>query len=229
MTAARTDQASGRRLRLGRRDFVKTASIGALALLAPRTSRAADARIEVLVGKPVGTIAPEIYGHFTEHIGGVVYDGIWVGEDSKVPNVGGIHLALVDHMKRIRPPVVRWPGGCFADSYDWRDGVGPRDKRPRRTNFWVVARGMRTAPVGPQHFDPNQFGTHEFVRFCRLVGAEPYISANVRGLSAADIHDHNTFDDPRAVEPKEVRFRAQGERLAVTYPPASVSLLRISL
>ena len=109
----------------------------------------------------------EIYGHFTEHIGGVVYDGIWVGEESKVANIGGIRQALVEHMRRLKPPVVRWPGGCFADSYNWRDGVGPRAQRPRRTNFWIVDDGLRKAPDGPQKYDPNSFGTNEFARFCR--------------------------------------------------------------
>ena len=67
----------------------------------------------------------------------MVYDGIWVGENSKVPNIGGIRRALVEHVQRIKPGVMRWPGGCFADQYDWRDGIGPRDKRPRRVNFWA--------------------------------------------------------------------------------------------
>jgi alpha-N-arabinofuranosidase len=181
---------------IGRREFVKAGAAGALAFLAApaararqaaRPSAAADARIEVLIGEPpIGTISPAIYGHFTEHIGGVVYDGIWVGEGSPVPNVGGIRKELVDHLRRIRPAVIRWPGGCFADSYDWRDGIGPRLSRPRRTNFWVDAREMRAVPDGPQKYDPNEFGTHEFVHFCRLAGAEPYFAANLRGLTAAD-------------------------------------------
>ena len=185
----RSTPSTSRRRILGRREFVKTGTIGALgslAFLGARTARAADAQVEVLVGETIGTISPGIYGHFTEHIGGVVYDGIWVGEDSSIPNVGGIRRELVEHMKRIKPAVVRWPGGCFADSYDWRDGVGPRASRPRRTNFWVNSRELRAAPDGPQKYDPNQFGTNEFVRFCRLVGAEPYFAANVRGLTAAD-------------------------------------------
>jgi alpha-L-arabinofuranosidase len=89
-------------------------------------------------GETQGTIAPNIYGHFTEHLGGVVYDGIWVGADSKVPNVDGLRRDLIEHMKKIKAPVIRYPGGCFADSYDWCDGVGPADKRPRRTNFFLV-------------------------------------------------------------------------------------------
>ncbi len=68
----------------------------------------------------------------------MIYDGVWVGKDSKIPNVGGIRKALVDGLKRIKAPVIRWPGGCFADSYDWKDGIGPAAKRPTRTNFWEV-------------------------------------------------------------------------------------------
>ena len=152
------------------------------------TAQAPETRIDVLVDEPVGTIAPEIYGHFVEHLGGVVYDGIWVGERSSVPNVNGIRKALVDALVRVKPGVVRWPGGCFADQYDWRDGIGPRDKRPTRTNFWVdSAEWPKSARKdGPQRYDPNQFGTVDFVRFCRLAGAEPYFAANVRSLPAEE-------------------------------------------
>jgi alpha-L-arabinofuranosidase len=117
-------------------------------------------------GKPA-IVSPLLHGHFTEHIGGVVYDGIWVGPDSKVANVDGIRKALVDSFKKLAPPVVRWPGGCFADRYHWRDGIGPAASRPRRFNRWS------------ERTEPNAFGTHEFMRFCRLVGAEPYLAANV--------------------------------------------------
>ena len=145
-------------------------------------------RIVVLLNEPIGTIAPEIYGHFVEHLGGVVYDGIWVGEDSKVPNVGGLRKELIDSLSKIRPAVIRWPGGCFADQYDWRDGIGPRAKRPKRTNFWVDApewpKGARRD--GPQRYDPNHFGTIEFNRFCKLTGAQPYLAANLRSLPAQD-------------------------------------------
>ena len=161
--------------------------MGSLGLVALRSTRAAEATIEVFVDEPIGRIAPEIYGHFTEHIGGVIYDGIWVGEDSKIPNQGGIRSALVEHMRRIKPAVVRWPGGCFADSYDWRDGIGPRSQRPRRTNFWINDAGLQHAPDGPQKYDPNQFGTNEFARFCQLIGAEPYFAANVRSLTRAGL------------------------------------------
>jgi alpha-N-arabinofuranosidase len=87
----------------------------------------ADSRIEVLFDEPLGTISPNIYGHFTENLSGVFYDGIWVGERSKVPNTDGLRNDVIEHMRKIKAPVVRFPGGCFADSYDWRDGIGPRD------------------------------------------------------------------------------------------------------
>jgi alpha-N-arabinofuranosidase len=171
----------------GRRRFLGAAIGAGVGLLAPRTSRAAEARIEILPDEPIGTIAPEIYGHFVEHLGGVVYDGIWVGEGSRVPNLGGVRREIVDHLRKIRASVIRWPGGCFADQYDWRDGTGARARRPRRTNFWIDARDWPAgAGGGPQHYEPNHFGTVEFARFCRLAGAQPYLAANVRTLSAHD-------------------------------------------
>jgi alpha-N-arabinofuranosidase len=167
-----------------RRDFV----LSAVALLAPRPAFAASARIDILPDEPIGTISPNIYGHFTEHLGGCIYDGIWVGEQSKIPNIGGIRKELVDNLKRLRPPVIRWPGGCFADSYDWRDGVGPRNKRPRRTNFWMVDDYLAKAPDGPQKYEPNHFGTNEFAHLCKLVGAEPYFAGNLRSLDATTFY-----------------------------------------
>lgn len=125
------------------------------------------AEITVDLSNPIDTISPYIYGHFTEHIGGVVYDGIWVGEDSTIPNIDGIRLALVEHLKRIRPPVIRWPGGCFADRYHWQDGIGQRENRPRRYGRWNDVT------------EPNSFGTHEFIRFCQLANAAPYLAGNV--------------------------------------------------
>ena len=170
-----------------RRQFLGAALGAGAALMAPRLARAAESRIEVIPAEPIGTIAPEIYGHFVEHLGGVVYDGIWVGDGSPIPNAGGIRKELVDRLRQIRASVVRWPGGCFADQYDWRDGTGPRASRPRRTNFWVdVGEWPAAAGSGPQRFEPNQFGTVEFARFCRLAGAQPYVAANVRSLSPQD-------------------------------------------
>jgi alpha-N-arabinofuranosidase len=123
--------------------------------------------VQVLLDEPTAIIKPALYGQFAEHIGGVIYDGIWVGLDSKVPNIEGIRKSVVEHVRRLGKVVIRWPGGCFADAYDWRDGIGPREKRPRRFGRWQ------------EDTESNQFGTHEFLKFCRLCGVEPYIAGNV--------------------------------------------------
>ncbi|HEV7218178.1 MAG TPA: alpha-L-arabinofuranosidase C-terminal domain-containing protein [Terriglobales bacterium] len=178
---------------LGRREFIRNMIAGTGALLFTRyspfagaTDASSDSRIEVLLGEPLGTISPNIYGHFAENLSGVIYDGIWVGQNSKVPNVNGIRKELVEEMRKIKAPVVRYPGGCFADSYDWRDGIGPSDKRPRRTNFWSFGEAAN-APASHK-YDPNQFGTNEFAHFCKLIGAEPYLAANVRSLPAEEFY-----------------------------------------
>lgn len=176
------------------------------------SSPAADSRIEVLLGEEIGTINPSIYGHFAEHLGGVVYDGIWVGENSRVPNTGGIRNALVDALKRIKAPVIRWPGGCFADSYDWRDGTGPRNQRPRRTNFWADApEWPKNVPNGPWKFDTNHFGTNEFLRFCQMAGAEGYLAVNVRGLGAQEFYEWIEYCNSPAGSTTPAERRASGE------------------
>jgi alpha-N-arabinofuranosidase len=176
-----------------RREFLKS-SVMAGAGLAFGGKRvwaaSADAHIEILLSDPMATISPEIYGQFTEHIGGVIYDGVWVGEKSKIRNQYGIRSELIERLKQIHVPVMRWPGGCFADSYDWKDGVGPAGNRPTRTNYWEVdPDAARLHEKGPQVFESNQFGTNEFMRFCKLTGAEPYLAANLRSLSALEF-DH---------------------------------------
>ncbi len=178
-----------------RRDFLRKSLFASAGYaLATRASsplvwgetKPVDSRIEVLTGEPLGVISPNLYGHFAENLSGVVYDGIWVGPKSKVPNIDGIRKELIDEMRKIKPPVVRFPGGCFADSYDWRDGVGPSEKRPRRTNFWNG--GEAEAAPASHRFDPNEFGTNEFVHFCKLIGSEPYLAANLRSLPAEQFY-----------------------------------------
>lgn len=110
----------------------------------------------------------QLFGQFAEHLGAGIYGGIWVGEDSKIPNTHGYRNDVLQALRNLSVPVIRWPGGCFADEYNWREGVGPRPKRPVKINtHW----GGVT--------EPNSFGTHEFLNFAELVGAEAYISANV--------------------------------------------------
>ena len=175
---------------LRRREFLQNAAAAAGALVfkasRPALGQNAEARIEVFLDEPLGTISPNIYGHFVENLSGVIYDGIWVGENSKVPQINGIRKELVDEMRKIKPPIVRFPGGCFADSYDWRDGVGPVDRRPRRTNFWN--RGESAAAPASHRYDPNRFGTNEFADFCRLIGAQLYLAANLRSLPAEQFY-----------------------------------------
>ncbi len=122
--------------------------------------------INIDSGKTI--INKNIYGHFAEHLGNCIYGGFWVGEDSPIPNTHGIRNDVIKALKEINPPVIRWPGGCFADTYHWKDGIGPRDQRPTIINStW----GGVT--------EDNSFGTHEFLDLCELLGAEPYICLNV--------------------------------------------------
>ncbi|MGW8484329.1 alpha-N-arabinofuranosidase [Microbacterium sp. NPDC055903] len=117
---------------------------------------------------PGATISRHLYGHFAEHLGRCIYGGFFVGEESEIENEGGIRLDVVEALRAVRIPNLRWPGGCFADDYHWRDGIGPREERPRMVNsHWgdVV--------------EDNSFGTHEFMQLCELLGADAYISGNV--------------------------------------------------
>jgi alpha-N-arabinofuranosidase len=118
--------------------------------------------------KPGATISREIYGQFAEHLGHGIYGGIWVGKDSKIPNTEGYRTDVLNALKKLNVPTIRWPGGCFADEYHWKNGIGPQSSRPSmiNTNWGGV-------------LEDNSFGTHEFMRFCELLGAEPYICGNL--------------------------------------------------
>lgn len=114
------------------------------------------------------TISKHIYGHFAEHLGRGIYDGFFVGKDSKIPNQNGIRLDIVNALKELQIPVLRWPGGCFAEQYHWEDGIGPVEGRPKVVNtFWG---GVP---------EDNSFGTHEFLELCELLDTEPYIAVNI--------------------------------------------------
>ncbi|HEU4550951.1 MAG TPA: alpha-L-arabinofuranosidase C-terminal domain-containing protein [Rhizomicrobium sp.] len=136
---------------------------------------AAQVSVTVDTSKPGPVIDRHIYGQFAEHLGHGIYGGIWVGEKSSIPNIHGYRTDVVEALKKIHVPVIRWPGGCFADLYNWRDGIGPRDKRPVRIN---VHWGGVT--------EDNAFGTHEFMNFAELVGADAYVSLNVGSLTPYD-------------------------------------------
>ena len=137
-------------------------------------------RIYTVLPKKIGTISPFLYGVFAEHIGGVFYDGLYVGKDSAAENIRGFRKAIVDRMKEARIPLIRWPGGCFAEIYDWKDGIGPQENRPVRINWWTERDGR---------YEPNQVGTDEFLDFCAIVGAEPYFAANITSTTPLSIRD----------------------------------------
>ena len=135
-----------------------------------------SATVVVHADQPGPVINRNIYGQFSEHLGRCIYEGLWVGEDSPIPNTRGIRKDVVAALKEMKVPVLRWPGGCFADEYHWRDGIGPREKRPKIINtHWggVV--------------ENNHFGTHEFLDLCEQVGADPYICGNVGSGSVQEM------------------------------------------
>ncbi len=126
----------------------------------------------------VGEIRPELHGHFLEHLGSATYGGIWVGRHSTIPNIEGLRRDAVTYLRELGVPVLRWPGGCFADNYHWRNGIGDPGTRPQTVNHsW-----------GGQ-IEDNGFGTHEFMRLCELTGAQPYLAANVGSGSPAELRD----------------------------------------
>jgi len=129
----------------------------------------AQQRDTVVVNADLGTvkISKYIYGQFMEDLGRGIYGGVWVGPNSDIPNIDGMRKDVINALKEIDVPDVRWPGGCFADQYNWKDGIGPRKDRPKRINMWGNV------------IDDNAFGTHEFLEFCKLIGAEPYLAGNV--------------------------------------------------
>jgi alpha-L-arabinofuranosidase len=131
----------------------------------------------ILADKPGPIIPRQIYGQFAEHLGRSVYEGIWVGPDSSIPNVRGIRSDVVQALKAIKVPVVRWPGGCFADEYNWRDGIGPAAKRPVRKNNWWDG------------VESNAFGTHEFFDFAEQIGADVYLSVNVASSNPREMRE----------------------------------------
>jgi alpha-L-arabinofuranosidase len=125
------------------------------------------------------TISRHIYGHFAEHLGRCIYDGFYVGENNfQIPNKDGVRLDIIEALKKLNIPNLRWPGGCFADTYHWKDGIGPKDKRPSMLNVWW---GGVT--------ENNSFGTHDFLNMCELLGTEPYLSGNVGSGTVQEMSD----------------------------------------
>ncbi|AZK46782.1 alpha-N-arabinofuranosidase [Paenibacillus lentus] len=148
-----------------------------------------------------GTINRNIYGHFSEHLGRCIYEGIWVGEDSPIPNTNGIRNDVVQALKQIKIPVLRWPGGCFADEYHWKDGIGPKENRKRMINtHWggVV--------------ENNHFGTHEFMMLCDMLECEPYINGNVGSGTVQEMSEWVEYLTFGGVSPMSELRQANGRK-----------------
>ncbi|MFZ0454017.1 MAG: alpha-L-arabinofuranosidase C-terminal domain-containing protein [Ignavibacteriaceae bacterium] len=145
-------------------------------------------------------IDKNIYGQFSEHLGHLIYGGIWVGPNSPIPNIDGIRKDIVDALREIKVPVLRWPGGCFADEYHWMDGIGPRKDRPKmiNTNWGGVT-------------EDNSFGTHEFLELCRLIGCEPYITGNIGSGTVKELSQWVEYVNSDNVSPMTDLRRKNGQ------------------
>jgi alpha-N-arabinofuranosidase len=168
----------------------------------------AQSTLEIYTNAAEHRISKNIYGHFAEHLGRCIYNGIWVGPDSEIPNVNGYRKDVLEALQALEIPVLRWPGGCFADTYHWKDGIGPVKERPKIKNvFWGGV------------IEDNSFGTHEFLNLCELLGSDAYISANVGSGTVKEMVDwivYMTSDDDIEManlrrengrkEPWDVRF-----------------------
>ena len=157
------------------RAFLFVVTLIVLAIAAPKMA-AQKVELSIDLSKPGAKINRNLFGQFSEHLGHGIYDGIWVGSDSTIPNTRGIRNDVVAALKVIHVPNVRWPGGCFADGYHWRDGIGPQ-------------RGVRLNPDWGGVIEPNTFGTHEFMDFIDQIGSEAYVSVNVGSGSAQEASD----------------------------------------
>lgn len=156
-------------------------------------------KITINKDRQLGQISKYIYGQFAEHLGRCIYEGLWVGPDSEIPNTNGIRNDVVAALKAIKVPVVRWPGGCFADTYHWEDGIGPRDNRKKiiNTNWGGVV-------------ENNHFGTHEFFEFLRQIGADAYINGNVGSGTVREMSEWVEYMTFNGVSPMADLRKANG-------------------
>lgn len=153
-------------------------------------AKSSENELVVYADNPGPEINRMIYGHFSEHLGRCIYEGIWVGEDSDIENVRGLRTDVVELLKAVDIPVLRWPGGCFADEYHWKDGIGPREDRPSMINtHWGKV------------VENNHFGTHEFLDLCEQLGTEPYINANVGSGSPQEMMEWVEYMTSDAASP----------------------------
>ena len=146
------------------------------------------------------TINKNIYGHFAEHLGRSIYGGFYVGDTSKIPNTNGVRNDVVAALRKLKVPVLRWPGGCFADTYHWKDGIGSKNQRPTMVNKWW---GGVT--------EDNSFGTHEFLNMCKLMGTEPYLAGNIGSGAVQELADWVQYVNFDGVSPMSNLRRKNGQ------------------
>lgn len=170
--------------KVSRRQFLASSAALSSAVVLPRWLAAAPAaetktqKLIIRTDVEIGTVRPELHGHFAEHLGSCIYGGIWVGKDSPIPNINGYRKDAVAYLRELGIPVLRWPGGCFADDYHWREGIGPLKQRSKRVNiFWGG------------YVEDNSFGTHEFMELCHMLGAQPYLAGNVGSSTPSELRD----------------------------------------
>jgi alpha-L-arabinofuranosidase len=139
-------------------------------------------RIIIQANHTLSRINKNIYGHFSEHLGHCIYDGLYVGQKSKIANINGVRLDVLQALRHIKVPILRWPGGCFADEYHWKGAIGPNEQRKKmvNTNWGGVV-------------EDNSFGTHEFLEFCNQLGCEPYICGNLGSGTVREMSEWRRF------------------------------------
>ncbi|MGB8474223.1 MAG: hypothetical protein WCE61_09080, partial [Candidatus Acidiferrum sp.] len=166
---------------VNRRTFIGRAAASSLVSLLPHhlfADASSTNRVVVRTDSEIGLVKPEFHSHFAEHVGSCIYGGLWVGKNSPIPNINGYRKQAVEYLKDLGVPVLRWPGGCYADDYHWRDGIGPVEQRPKRVNIHWGG-----------YVEDGSFGTHEFIGLCRLLGTEPYFAGNVGSGSPRELQD----------------------------------------
>jgi len=179
--------------------YLLVLAVTAMALLLSIGSAYAQNKLVIQADLGKETINKNIYGHFSEHLGRCIYEGYWVGEDSPIPNTRGIRNDVVEALKKIKVPVLRWPGGCFADEYHWKNGIGPREDRPTMINtHW----GGVT--------EDNSFGTHEFLDLCEQIGCEPFITGNVGSGTVRELSEWVEYVNFDGVSPMADLRRQNG-------------------
>ncbi|MFM6830693.1 MAG: alpha-N-arabinofuranosidase, partial [Novosphingobium sp.] len=181
------------------------AALGAIAVVLGSSGASAKTEADAISGvihaeQSGPVLSRYLQGQFAEHLGGDIYDGIWVGPDSKIPNVRGIRSDVAGALKAIKVPVVRWPGGCFADIYHWRDGIGPAAKRPVRKNDWWGG------------LESNAFGTHEYFDFIDQIGADSYVAINMATSTPSEMREWMDYITSRAKDSIAEERRGNGRQ-----------------